>query len=159
MDWSKYYLYKYKYKTLPSSVTLVERPVRAFAPRKGHPPMDTRPSGAGTLQLATPGKLGSTSSPAAPSSHQGLLLNNQLISFYCYLLLLLKPPGPMPPAQKEGEDGALPGLLPSSPPKHLQGLGPWPRTKQGGEDGTPGLYRPGVPSSPCSSTGFACLLF
>jgi len=41
----------------------------------------------------------------------------------------------MPPAQKEGEDGALPGLLPSSPPECLQGLGPWPRTKQGGEDG------------------------
>jgi len=41
----------------------------------------------------------------------------------------------MPPAQKEGEDGALSGLLPSSPPKYLQGLGPWPRTKQGGEDG------------------------
>jgi len=41
----------------------------------------------------------------------------------------------MPPAQKEGEDGALPGLLPSSPPKHLQGLGPWPRTKQGRGDG------------------------
>jgi len=67
----------YKHKTLPSSVTLVERPVRAFAPRKGHPPMDTPPSGAGTWQLATPGKLGSTISPAAPSSHQGLLLNNQ----------------------------------------------------------------------------------
>jgi len=67
---------KYKYKTLPSSVTLVERPVRAFAPRKGHPPMDTPQSGAGTWQLVPPGKLGSTSSPAAPSSHQGLLLNN-----------------------------------------------------------------------------------
>jgi len=65
-------------------------------------------------------------------SHQGLLLNNQLLSFYCYLSLLLKPPRPMPPAQKEGEDEALPGLLPSSPPKYLQGLGPWPRTKQGG---------------------------
>ena len=42
----------------------------------------------------------------------------------------------MPPAPKEGEDGALPGLLPSSPPENLQGLGPWPRTKQGGEDGS-----------------------
>jgi len=124
--------YKYKHETLPFSVTLVERPVRAFAPRKGHPPMDASQSGAGTWQLATPGKLGSTSSPAAPSSHQGLLLNDQLLSFYCYLLLFLKPPRPMPPAQKEGEDGALPGLLPSSPPEHLQGLGPWPRTKQGG---------------------------
>ena len=60
---------------------MVERPVRAFAPRKGHPPLDAPQSGAGTWQLATPGKLGSTSSPAAPSSHQGLLLNNQIIIF------------------------------------------------------------------------------
>ena len=41
----------------------------------------------------------------------------------------------MSPSQKEGEDGALPGLLPSSHPKRLQGSGPWPRTKQGGEEG------------------------
>jgi len=31
----------------------MERPVRAFAPQKGHPPIDTPQSGAGTWQLAT----------------------------------------------------------------------------------------------------------
>ena len=45
----------------------------------------------------------------------------------------------MPPAQKEEEDGALPGPLPSSPPKYLQGLGPRLAQNQarggGGEDG------------------------
>jgi len=50
---------KNKYKTPPSIVHMVEGPVCVFAPWKGH-------SGAGALQLATPGKPGSTSSTAAP---------------------------------------------------------------------------------------------
>jgi len=72
---------KCKCETLLSSVTLVECPVRAFAPRKGHPPMDTPQSGAGTWQLATPGKLGSTSSPAAPRFPPGFTPKQSIVVF------------------------------------------------------------------------------
>jgi len=58
--------HKHKYKTIATSVHVVEYPVHAFAPRKGRPPVDTSQSGAGAWPFATPGKLGSTSSPAAP---------------------------------------------------------------------------------------------
>jgi len=104
-------------------------------------------------------KLGSTSSPAAPRLPPGFVPEQSSFSFCWCLLLLLRPPRPMPPAQKEGEDGVLPGLLPSSPPKHLQGLGPWPTTKQGERMETQCLHRQGVPSSQCLSAGFTCLLF
>jgi len=43
-----------------------ERPVRAFAPRKGHPPLDAPQSGAGDWQLARLASWVQTSSPAAP---------------------------------------------------------------------------------------------
>jgi len=113
-----------------------------------------------TWQLATPGKLGSTSSPTAPRFPPGFAPKQSLLSFCCYLLLLLKPPRPMPPAQKEGEDGALPGLLSSSPPKHLQGLGPWPKpSKEGTEDGDSMSLQTRSSILPCLSAGFACLLF
>jgi len=47
---------------LPTSVQMVERPVRALAPRKGNPPKDAPQSGAGDGQLA---RLASWGQPAA----------------------------------------------------------------------------------------------
>jgi len=45
---------------------MVERPVRAFAPRKGHPPLDAPQSGAGVWQLT---RLASWVQPAAQLLH------------------------------------------------------------------------------------------
>ena len=63
----------YLYLTFPPMSHEGYYPVNMLALLKGYPTWDE-----GACQLTTPGKLGSTSSPAAPSSHQGLLLNNQL---------------------------------------------------------------------------------
>jgi len=42
---------EHKCETLPASVQQMERPVRAFAPRKGHPSAGAPQSGAGAWQL------------------------------------------------------------------------------------------------------------
>jgi len=84
-------------------------------------------------------------------SHQGLFLNDH--HFYLQLSVVASEANKTnTTSQKEGEVGALSGLLSTSPLKYLQGLDPWPKTKQGGRmDLRQCLYRQGVPSSQCSS--------
>jgi len=55
---------------------MVERPVRAIAPREGHPPLDAPQSGAGDWQLARLASWGQPAAQLLQFSHQGLLLNN-----------------------------------------------------------------------------------
>jgi len=54
---------------------MVERPVRAFAPRKGQPPVDTPQSGAGDWQLA---RLASWGQPAAQLLIHQIRLNQTM---------------------------------------------------------------------------------
>jgi len=67
---------KHKYKTLPTSVQMVKYPTCAFAPRKGHPPVDAPQSGAGAWQLARLASWGQPAAQLLQDSHQDLLLNN-----------------------------------------------------------------------------------
>ena len=57
---------------------------------RGHPLLDTPQGGPGAWQLVPPGKLGSLNSPAALRLSPASFLKLSLLSFCCYLSLLLQ---------------------------------------------------------------------
>jgi len=88
-----------------------------------------------SLAACPSGKLGSTSSPAAPFSHQGLLLNNHHYLSITICCCFWSHQDQCRQLRRRERMERCQGYYQPSPPKNLQGLGPWPRTKQGGEDG------------------------
>jgi len=107
-------------------------------------------------------EIGSLVQPAAQLlqfSHQGLLLNN-----HCYLPLLsfvASEATKTNAASSEGGRGwsvaRATAIITSKMLARFRALAQ--NQAREWRMGTQGLYRPGVPSSPCSSTGFACLRF